>query len=97
MKSNNPNMPRINIKDFQAIPNVGKVTAKEFLRLGLNKPMDLVGQNPYQLFDELCVLSQQQLDPCLLDVFISAVNFMEGGAPRKWWEFTQERKSKWNR
>lgn len=90
-------MPRINIKDFQAIPNVGKVTAKEFLRLGLNKPMDLVGQNPYQLFDELCVLSQQQLDPCLLDVFISAVNFMEGGAPRKWWEFTQERKSKWNR
>ncbi|MGD8812345.1 MAG: helix-hairpin-helix domain-containing protein [Thioalkalispiraceae bacterium] len=33
-------------------------------------------------------------DPCVIDVFISAVKYMEGGPPRKWWEFTKERKKK---
>jgi len=87
-------MLRINIKDFQAIPNVGKVTAKQFRRLGLNEPIDLVGKDPYQLYEELCKLEQQRLDPCLLDVILSAVDFMEGGSPKKWWEFTSARKLK---
>ena len=36
----------------------------------------------------------QKHDPCVIDIFISAVRYMEGGPPKKWWEFTEERKSK---
>lgn len=31
-------------------------------------------------------------DPCLLDVFIAVVEFVNGGRARSWWEFTSERK-----
>jgi hypothetical protein len=31
--------------------------------------------------------------PCVIDVFMSAVHFMEGGEPLPWWSFTQERKN----
>ena len=31
-------------------------------------------------------------DPCLLDTFIAAVRYMEGGPKTPWWKFTAERK-----
>jgi len=31
-------------------------------------------------------------DPCLLDAFISAVRFLDGGPARPWWSYTAERK-----
>jgi effector-binding domain-containing protein len=31
--------------------------------------------------------------PCVIDVFMSAVHFMEGGEPLPWWSFIQERKN----
>jgi hypothetical protein len=44
------------------------------------------------MFEELCKITGRQLDPCLADVFISAVKFIEGGPPKKWWDYTKERK-----
>ena len=34
----------------------------------------------------------KKFDPCVIDVFMSAIDFMEGGEPSAWWEFTNERK-----
>ena len=31
-------------------------------------------------------------DPCVLDVFMSITRFMDGEAPRAWWDYTPERK-----
>jgi hypothetical protein len=31
-------------------------------------------------------------DPCVLDVFMSIVHFMDGGEALPWWSFTEERK-----
>lgn len=60
--------------------------------LGIECPVDLIGRDPYQLYEELCSVAHKKHDPCVLDIFISAVRYIEGDPPRKWWEFTEERK-----
>jgi len=44
------------------------------------------------LYDKLCEKKAQHVDHCVIDVFMSAVDFMEGGEPKSWWEFTGKRK-----
>lgn len=85
--------PRKNIKDFSEIPNVGPTTIRYLKQLGLNEPFELIGQDPYSMYQELCDRTQTRFDPCLADIFISAVRFMEGGPERKWWAYTEERKT----
>jgi hypothetical protein len=85
-------MERSDIKRFRDIPNVGVATEKLFVTLGMDEPTELKGKDPYQMYSDLCRISQKIHDPCMIDIFISAVRFMEGGPPRKWWEFTGERK-----
>jgi len=86
-------MHRTDIKKFTDLPNVGHAIEKYFITLDFRHPAELAGKDPYQLYNELCRLTAKRHDPCLLDVFISAVRYIEGGPPRKWWEYTQERKT----
>ncbi len=87
-------MSRNEIKSFQDIPNVGKAIEKDFILLGIKEPIELIGKDPYQMYNDLCNVTNNRHDPCVIDVFISAVRYMEGGPPKKWWEFTSERKNK---
>ena len=89
-------MERSEIKKFRDIPNVGKAIEKDFFLLGLKEPLELKGKDPYQMYDALCEATNKRHDPCLIDVFISAVSYMEGAPAKKWWEYTQERKLKLN-
>ena len=89
-------MPQRNIIHFQEIPNVGKATEADFLILGFTNPFQLIGSDPYKMYNDLCTITNKRHDPCVIDVFISAVRYMEGGPPKKWWEFTKERKNKLN-
>ena len=86
--------PRKNIHNLQDIPNVGRAIEKKLLLWGIRGLGELIGRDPYKMFDHLCSLTGKGHDPCLLDTFISAVRFMEGGPPKKWWEFTRERKER---
>ena len=83
---------RLEVKRFQDIPNVGKAIEKSFVTLGFNQPVELAGKDPYQLYEDLCEATHTRVDPCVLDVFISAVRYMEGEPAKKWWEYTAERK-----
>jgi hypothetical protein len=89
-------MSRNEVKKFQDIPNVGKAIEKNFIFLGIKEPIELIGKDPYQMYSDLCKATCSRHDPCVIDVFISAVRYMEGGPPKKWWEFTDERKKKMN-
>ncbi len=80
------------IPDFEALPNIGRATAEDFRQLGFRQPAQLIGQDPYALYDRLCALTQTRQDPCVADVFIAAVRFMEGAPPHHWWHYTAERK-----
>ena len=84
---------RIDIEDFNKIPNVGSATIRYLNILGVNTPFELIGQNPYMMYRELCEITGKIFDPCLADVFISAVKFMEGEPPQKWWYYTKKRKA----
>lgn len=83
---------RTHIRNFREIPNVGPSIERDFIALGLKEPSELVGRDPYRMYRDLCELTHTRQDPCVIDVFIAAVRYMEGGPAKKWWAFTEERK-----
>ncbi|MGB5276322.1 MAG: helix-hairpin-helix domain-containing protein [Gammaproteobacteria bacterium] len=85
-------MQRSDVKRFKDIPNIGPAFENNFMLLGLSQPTELIGKDPYQMYDDLCTITQKRQDPCVIDVFISAVRYMEGGPSKRWWQFTQERR-----
>ena len=80
------------VASLEDIPNVGPAVAGDLRRLGISSPGDLPGRDPYAMYDDLCRLTGQRHDPCLLDTFIAAVRYMEGGPKKPWWAYTAERK-----
>ena len=80
------------IARLEDVPNVGPAVAAVLRRLGITSPGDLAGRDPYAMYDDLCRLTGQGHDPCLLDTFIAAVRFMEGEPKKPWWKYTAERK-----
>jgi hypothetical protein len=83
---------RSQFTELEQLPNVGPAIAADFRLLGLARPQDLIGRDPYTLYDELCRVTGRRHDPCLLDTFIAAVRFMGGEPARAWWAYTAERK-----
>jgi Pathogenicity locus len=79
-------------KRLEDIPNVGPKIAANLRQLGFEESRALAGQDPYALYERLCAETGVRHDPCLLDTFIAAVRFMDGGPAVPWWSFTPERK-----
>ena len=77
---------------LEDVPNVGPAVAADLRTLGITSPDDLPGRDPYAMYDDLCRITDRRHDPCLLDTFIAAVRYMEGGPKVAWWKFTEERK-----
>ena len=89
-----PLKSRESLERLTDIPNIGKAMERDLLLIGIQHPTDLIDKDPYQLFEKLCDVTRARHDLCVLDTFISAVRYMEGGPPKKWWEFTGERKKR---
>ena len=71
-------------KQFEEIPNIGPRIAADFRTLGFKLPSDLTGKDPLKLYQDLCRKTGVRHDPCVLDTFMAAVDFMNGAAPRPW-------------
>lgn len=82
----------MHLKQLTDLPNIGKAGAEDLRHLGVYEPHQLIGQNPFELYERLCIITGHRHDPCVLDVLMSITRFMEGEAPRPWWEYTEERK-----
>jgi hypothetical protein len=76
------------------LPNVGPSIAEDLRAIGIQAPGDLVGKDPVELYDRLNEITGTQHDPCVLDVFLSVTDFMNGNAAQPWWAYTQERKNR---
>lgn len=74
------------------LPNIGPAMAADLRRLGIERPEQLAGRDPYALYEQLCAATAVRHDPCVLDVFISITRFVAGDAPQPWWAYTAERK-----
>ena len=86
------NPDRKTVPEFEELPNIGKAIASDLLLVGIQRPQDLIGKDPCQLYDDLCNITGEKHDPCVIDVFLAVVDFMEGGKAKPWWEFTAKRK-----
>jgi hypothetical protein len=83
---------RRELASLQEIPNIGPSLAESLERAGIKRPSQLKGKDPYVLYARLCERTRVRHDPCVLDTFISAVRYMEGGPVQPWWHFTRERR-----
>ena len=83
---------RTDVPRLVDIPNVGPAIASDLRAIGFTLPGDLAGNDPYAMYDKLCVITGQHHDPCVLDTFIAAVRYMEGEPKKPWWKYTAERK-----
>lgn len=88
-KVKNPDL----VEHFEQIPNIGQQTAEDLKFIGISSPQKLKGKDPYKLYVSLCKKTKMYHDPCTLDVFISAVKFMDDGKALPWWKYTAERKA----
>jgi hypothetical protein len=77
---------------LEDLPNVGPASAGDLRLLGITKPGQLAGKDPMKLYNALCRKTGMRHDPCVIDMFMSVVSFMDGGEALPWWHFTEERK-----
>jgi hypothetical protein len=75
------------------IPNIGKSIAGDLHGLGVNTPADVAAMDPIGMYDALRTPMGQRHDPCVLDTFLAAKDFMNGGPAQPWWHFTPLRKA----
>ena len=85
-------MDRTRYVKLEQLPNIGPAITKDLRHIGIEQPSELIGRDPYELYDDLCRATKRRHDPCVLDTFISAVRFMEGAPEKPWWHYTAERK-----
>jgi hypothetical protein len=78
---------------LEQLPNIGPALAADLRRLGVQHPRELAGRDAFALYQALCAQTGKRQDPCVLDTFIAAVDFMRGAEPRPWWTYTAERKA----
>lgn len=86
---------RKSLSKLTDLPNVGEVIAADLRRIGIERPAQLEGRDPYELYLQLCEATGTRHDPCMLDVLMSIADFMGGAAPREWWAYTAERKRRY--
>lgn len=80
------------ITRLEDLPNVGKSIAGDLRAIGITRATQLVGKDPYKLYARMNRVLGARQDPCLCDVLISVVRYMEGAPERPWWHYTPERK-----
>lgn len=75
------------------IPNIGKSIAGDLRDLGVNTPADVAAMDPIAMYEALRIPMGERHDPCVLDTFLAAKDFMNGGPAQPWWHFTPLRKA----
>lgn len=83
---------RETVTRLDELPNIGKAMSRDLQLIGITRPQMLIGKKPFDLYLALCAKSGKRQDPCVIDIFMSVIHFMEGGDPLPWWFFTDERK-----
>lgn len=74
------------------IPNIGPAMVRDFHVLGITEPQHLTKKDPYMLYKKICTLTGVRQDPCVLDTYMAAVDFMNGTEARPWYMYTSKRK-----
>jgi hypothetical protein len=79
-------------QQLEQLPNIGPAMAADLRALGIRHPRELAHRDAFVLYQALCAHTGKRQDPCVLDTFMAATDFMRGGAPAPWWTYTAQRK-----
>jgi Pathogenicity locus len=77
---------------LEQLPNIGPSLAANLRQIGILTPRELRGRDAFVLYQKLNAATGARNDPCVLDTFMAAVDFMNGAAPAPWWSYTAQRK-----
>jgi hypothetical protein len=80
-------------KALEQLPNIGPAMAADLRAIGIRDPRELAQRDAYALYRALCRHTGKRQDPCVLDTFMAATDFMRGAAPAPWWAYTARRKA----
>ena len=78
---------------LEQLPNIGPSLAADLRLIGIGTPAELRGKDPFVLYQKLCAATGQRQDPCVLDTFMAATDFMRGAQAQPWWAYTAQRKA----
>ena len=80
--------------------SVGPATLADLELLGINSVAQIRLRNPQRMYQQLCRIKNQVIDPCCLDVFVAAVaQARDPNLPvekRQWWYWSKVRKQQVN-
>ena len=80
-------------EQLEQLPNIGPSIAADLRLLGVQHPAELAQRDAFDLYQALCRASGKRQDPCVLDTFMAAIDFMRGAPARPWWDYTALRKA----
>ena len=80
-------------RSLEQLPNIGPSLAADLRSIGIRAPQDLRGRDAFVLYQQLCAVTGQRQDPCVLDTFMAATDFMAGAPAAPWWAYTAQRKA----
>ena len=78
---------------LEQLPNIGPSLAADLRLIGIRTPRELKGRDAFVLYQKLAAATGSRQDPCVLDTFMAAVDFMNGAAAAPWWTYTPQRKA----
>jgi hypothetical protein len=78
---------------LEQLPNIGPSIAADLRLIGVVHPQELAHQDAFALYRALCQATGQRHDPCVLDTFMAATDFMRGAPALPWWHYTAQRKT----
>lgn len=82
-------------QQLEQLPNIGPSIAADLRRIGVLHPQALAEQDALALYQALCRVTGKRQDPCVLDTFMAATDFMRGAPARPWWDYTAQRKAQY--
>lgn len=81
-------------RQLEQLPNIGPSLAADLRLIGVLHPAELARRDAFELYQALQRRTGQRQDPCVLDTFMAATDFMRGAPARRWWTYTAERKAR---
>src|SRR5437762_5545271 len=72
-------------KTLEQLPNIGPSLAADLRLIGIREPKQLRGKDAFVLYQRLCAATGQRQDPCVLDTFMAATDFMSAAPAAPWW------------
>lgn len=85
----------LEVKTLKDIPNIGPAMIKDFAAIGVKTPDALKRNDAFTLYTNLCKVTGHRHDPCVLDTFMAAVDFMNGAKAKPWYAYTTARKKQY--